>query len=110
MIRHSIFVFFLMALSSCEYFQQKSSPAEPIARVGENYLYLDDLRNSIPKSIAKEDSTPLAEKIINDWIKVKLITSKAAEELSIDQTAINRKVEEYRFSLIRHEFEKYYIN
>jgi len=49
------------------------------------------------------------DKYVDDWIKKQLLIIKANEELSINAINIDRKVEDYRYALIMHEFEKIYI-
>jgi hypothetical protein len=98
--------------SGCEYFRQKKIPekASPLARAGSEFLYLEDLTNLVPKNISTEDSAKLAEKFIDDWIKKQLMVIKAREELTLDEAEIERKVLDYRYALIVHEFEKLYID
>lgn len=101
----------LLGIFSCDYFRQKEIvEEEPLARVGETFLYGNDIKGLVPSNISPEDSSKLAEKYVNDWVKKQLMIKKAQEEISLDQADIERKILDYRYALIVHEFEKLYIN
>lgn len=110
-LARSFILILLPVLISCDYFQQKEIVEEqPLARVGETYLYEEDISGLVPSNISTEDSSKLSEKYVNDWIKKQLMIKRAQEEISLDQADIERKILDYRYALIVHEFEKLYIN
>ena len=43
--------------------------SEPLASVGEIYLYKKDVEGIVPKEISKEDSIDLIDRHIKTWIK-----------------------------------------
>ena len=95
---------------SCDYLNKKqTSSSLPIARVGDNYLYGEDIAKDMPLGLSVSDSGRLVDKYVDDWVKKQLLIIKANEELSINAINIDRKVEDYRYALIMHEFEKIYI-
>lgn len=103
------------ATSSCtyleDYFKQKEvEEVAPLARVEDTFLYNEDISGLVPKNVSSSDSAKLAEKYVNDWVKKQLLIKKAQEEISLDQADIERKILDYRFALIVHEFEKLYID
>jgi hypothetical protein len=101
----------LIFISSCEYFKPQDKIAqEPVARAGESYLYQEDLMGLTPQKLSSEDSTKLVNKYVDDWIKKQLIVDKAMSEIAINEAEIERKLLDYRYALISHEFEKLYIN
>ena len=101
---------FLCFLLRCDFINKSQRPkSEPVARVGDNYLYAQDLVKDMPMGLSPSDSGRLVDKYIDDWIKKQLLFIKANEELSISEINIDRKVEDYRYALIMHEFEKIYI-
>ncbi len=104
-------VFVLVLLSGCEYFQQKvETESNPVARANENFLYPEDLEGLIATGLSPQDSTSLTEKYVQDWIRKQLMIGRALGELQYNQAEIERKVLDYKYSLIVHEFEKFYIN
>ena len=109
---HKSFCFLLLLcfFLRCDYLNKNQRPkSQPIARVGDNYLYTQDLVKDMPLGLSALDSGRLIDKYIDDWIKKQLLIIKANEELSISEINIDRKVEDYRYALIMHEFEKIYI-
>ncbi len=113
MIKLSSLILFLFASIAlgCQYFQQKENGQKvPVARSGSTLFYLEDLEGLIPGNISTDDSVKLAEKYVNDWIKKQLMVDKAKEEMAINEAEIERKVQDYQYALIVHEFEKLYVN
>ena len=101
---------FLAFFLSCDYLNKKQElTSGPIARVGDNYLYGENIAQDMPLGLSFSDSSRLVDKYVDDWVKKQLLIIKANEELSINAINIDRKVEDYRYTLIMHEFEKIYI-
>jgi hypothetical protein len=103
-------------LSGCDLFQFKNENAgedgvnlEPLASVGDIYLYKKDVQGIVPQGISKEDSIDLVERHINGWIKKQLLISEAQKQLTFDEVELERRVLDYRYALMMHEFQKYTI-
>jgi len=110
-IYHFVFILICVGLISCDYFVQKSQKEKtPLARVGENYLYKEDIQSLVPLGVNIQDSSKLAEKYVNDWVKKQLMISRAQSQIAFDESEIERKVLDLRYALMVHEFEKLYIN
>ncbi|MFY0626081.1 MAG: peptidyl-prolyl cis-trans isomerase [Reichenbachiella sp.] len=88
----------------------KSDERTPVARVNDIYLYKDDITGLVPTETTLKDSTILVGKYVDTWIKKQLMIERAYTELEFDEANIERKVLDYRYALMVHEFEKYYIN
>ena len=73
---------------------------EPVAQVGDRFLYKSDLLKIFPGNATKEDSLIIATDYINKWVKQELMIQKANENLSQSQKDVSRELEEYRNSLI----------
>ncbi len=86
----------VMLLYSCT----KTPNEEPVAQVGDRYLYKSDFLKIFPSNATREDSILIATDYINKWIKQELLLLKANENLSTEQKNVDREVEEYRNSLI----------
>ncbi|WP_298420499.1 peptidyl-prolyl cis-trans isomerase [uncultured Kordia sp.] len=98
-MRKLIAIISIFLCCSCEYF--RSSPdGEPIARVGENYLYKSDIAPLLSENTSQEDSTIIVTNYINRWATQQLFIQKAKINLSQEkQTAFDELVEEYRKDL-----------
>ena len=88
----------------------KSAADKPVARVYNKFLYPRDLEGVIGKNMSYQDSAKRANSYIKNWFKKQLIIAKAESELALDQTEIERKILDYRYAIIAHEFKKDYVN
>ena len=106
----------LFYFASCEFLQFKkginvegASTEQPLASVGDIYLYPKDVQGIVPAGLSQSDSSDLMERHINGWIKKQLLISEAQNHLSFDEVELERRVLNYRYALMMHEFEKYTI-
>lgn len=84
---------------SCEYFQS-SHEGEPVARVGENYLYKSDLAPLLSENMTSEDSTTIVNNYINRWATQELFILRSKINLSQEkQEAFEALIAEYRRDL-----------
>jgi len=82
----------------------------PVARVHNNYLYVKDLKGLVIKGTSQEDSASSVERYINLWIRKQLIIDEAGTKIDIDEAEIQRKILDYRYSLLGYEYRSFYIN
>ena len=80
-----------------------------MARVKETFLYENDLEG-LTGGVAQEDSVMRAEKYIDNWVKKQLLIDKAISQIELNEAELERKVLDYRYALIVHEYEKFYVN
>ena len=105
-----------MVLVSCDLLKIKEEGSEsiseivPVARVYNKYLYPEDLEGLTSEAINSSDSTDIAERYIRSWIKKQLLIDKAADRIDFDEAELSRKILDYRYALMVHEFKQYYIN
>lgn len=105
----------LILLSGCEFIKMKSEQAAEnsdriaVARVNTAYLYKDELAGILTGSTTKQDSTERAETYINGWIRKQLLIQEAGKKININEAEVERKILDYRFSLIAYEYQSYYI-
>ncbi|MBX2964742.1 MAG: peptidyl-prolyl cis-trans isomerase [Cyclobacteriaceae bacterium] len=105
----------LLLLTGCDLIQFKtettaSDPARvPVARVNRAYLYKDELSGIVPAGAMKEDSTVRMEAYINSWIRKQLLLQEAARKIDINEAEVERKILDYRYSLIAYEYQAFYI-
>ncbi len=103
-------------LAACDLFKIKEAGSEleseisPVARVYEEYLYTEDLEGLTSEAINSSDSTDIAERYIRSWIKKQLLIDQASTRISFDEAELSRKILDYRYALMVHEYKQYYIN
>jgi hypothetical protein len=77
-----------------------------IGRVGENFLFKEDIGDIVPKGSSSKDSLLILNRYVEDWIHDQLLIQKAEDNLSEEQKNVEKQLQEYRNSLITYEYEK----
>lgn len=110
-----VFFAFCFFFSGCDLIRMKKGTAEgegsrkPVARVNTTYLYQDELVGIATSEISKEDSAARVTAYINSWIRKQLLINEAMKTIHINEAEMQRKVLDYRYSLIGFEFQNFYI-
>lgn len=109
-------VFIITALlTGCDWIKFKKNQSDeretrqPVARVNNTYLYRDDLKGISAPGAHKEDSATRVENYVNSWIRKQLLIQEAAKRIDIDEAEVERKILDYRYSIIAYEYQSYYI-
>lgn len=100
-----LFIFFVgFVITSCTYFKQKNE--QPIAKAYDKYLYPKDLDGVVPKSTHGNDSLSIVKAFIDQWQHEQVIQHQAENNVNIDEQNIQRRLENYKKSLIRFQYEQ----
>jgi len=111
-----IAVLFLLifSLTSCDYLEvqeKEDTSSEIVAIVNTEKLFREDIKDILPKNIAKEDSIILVNGYINDWaIKQLLLKRAEANSSQEDVEEINALVKDYKESLLINSYKERLIN
>jgi hypothetical protein len=114
-LHHFYLIAILLSAASCDYLKmKKDQPAEgvsekAIARVNDAYFYEDDLSGIVTPGTSKEDSAARVETYINSWIRKQLLIQEASKKINLNEAEIERKILDYRYSLIAYEYQTYYV-
>lgn len=100
----------MLALSSCEWAQDKMHRGHIVARIGWDVLYSTEIEKVIPSGITGEDSLAMARQYMDSWALRRLLTRKAEKDLSKSGKDVSRQVEEFRNNLLGYRYEKYFID
>ncbi len=106
---------FSFLLSACDLIKMKASNGDgdsdrqPAARANNSYLYKDELVGIIAPGTPQEDSAKLVEAYINTWIRKQLLIQEASRKIDINEAQVERKILDYRYSIIAYEYQTYYI-
>lgn len=104
-------ILFIVINTSCQYFQPKEEVREKvIAQSGNEELTISNLRGLVPQNLSSIDSAIFVEKFIDDWVKKQLMISKAKEAIDFNEARIQKKVLDYQYALMVHEYEQKYID
>jgi len=103
---HIILVSFVfIGLTSCGLFEPEKTD-QPVARAYGKYLYISDLIEIIPEGTSSQDSSIIARNFIDTWVRTQLMLTKAEEALTDEQKNVNKKIEEYRSSLLIYSYRQ----
>ncbi|MGJ5641233.1 peptidyl-prolyl cis-trans isomerase [Formosa sp. S-31] len=84
---------------SCTFFKSEDTRI-PVARVGEVYLYQEDLKDIITAGTSEEDSALLVDNYINSWATQQLLIAGAKRNLNESKLADFQKlVDQYKGDL-----------
>ncbi len=101
--KNSLFLLCAMSallVSSCEGLFNKEEEREPLARVGDVYLYKEDMASLISDDMSEQDSTLFVTDYINNWASKQLLLSKSKINLPEEKLAeFDRLVSNYRADL-----------
>lgn len=94
----------VIVFSSCSLLDSKRGD-QKIARAYNHYLYKTDLDGLIPDGTSYSDSILIAKGYIENWIKQQVYLEQAQNNLANELLSVERKVQDYRNSLIIFEYE-----
>jgi len=108
-------VLIFVCLFSCDLIRMKKEKSNDenkrklIARVNNAFLYADELKGIVPEKTTKDDSAARINAYVTSWVRKQLLIQEALKTINIDEAEVERKVLDYRYSLIGYEFLNYYI-
>jgi hypothetical protein len=115
MLKSKLVILAVSALAlGCEFIQMKKEAKnegsrQAVARVNNSYLYKDELSGLVSSIISKEDSAARVEAYVNSWIRKQLLIKEASKKININEAELERKILDYRYSLIAYEYQSHYI-
>ena len=86
-----------------------NSDPNAVAKLGDAVLTMEELRERIPNNISAEDSAALAQEIIQSWLKDALVLQEAEKMSDEEKLSVERRIEDYRKSLLIYSFEQDWI-
>ncbi len=96
-------------ITSCHRIRPGEQDRKPVARVEGSYLYHDELRGITPSGTPEADSAQRVEAYINSWIRKQLLIQEATRKMDINEAEVERKILDYRYSIIAYEYQTFYV-
>ncbi|SHI49268.1 hypothetical protein [Flavobacterium haoranii] len=94
-----LIVTIILSFVSCEYFKKPQEP-KAVARVGDQFLYQEDIQNLVPKGTSKKDSIAIVKAFIDNWATQKILLEAAEKNLNDDQIEeFNVLIDQYKTDL-----------
>jgi hypothetical protein len=105
--RYILLGFLIFSVVACNSLWKETTDEEPLARVGENYLYKKDIESLLGNGITKEDSISFVTNYINNWASKQLLLTKAKINLPEDKLSeFNELVNDYRNDLYTRAYKE----
>tara|TARA_R110000868_G_scaffold98706_2_gene271765 strand:+ start:53403 stop:54293 length:891 start_codon:yes stop_codon:yes gene_type:complete len=102
----ALFMFFSFFLSCSSLWKEKEDK-EPLARVGDSYLYKEDINALLKDNVSKEDSASFVTNYINNWATKQLLLSKSKINLPEDKLKeFNQLIENYKTDLYTRAYKE----
>ena len=112
--KHTLFLFgtfVAILVSSCEGMFNEEEEKEPLARVGDTFLYKEDIASLIGDDMTTQDSTIFVNNYINNWASKQLLLSKSKINLPEEKLAeFDRLVSDYRADLYTRAYIEALVN
>lgn len=107
-----LFLVAAFSLIRCDNFrsgQASTDQRRPVAKVQDSYLYFDELAGIVPPGTPPQDSTVRADAYIDSWIRKQLLIQEATRKMDINEAEVERKILDYRYSIIAYEYQTFFI-
>lgn len=115
LFKYYYFAIIASSFFGCDLIKMKSETSssevtrQSVARVNDKYLYADELKGIVTNGTSKEDSTSRVEAYVNSWIRKQLLIQEASRKIDINEAEVERKILDYRYSIIAYEYQTYYV-
>jgi len=97
----------LFLVTGCRHPGVVQEQKTPVARVGETYLYREDIPSNFVSGVSQEDSVKYMENYIRQWVSEQLIVGKAKMYLPPAAMAdIEKQVQKTRDDLMIYRYEQ----
>lgn len=101
----------ILIQSACTTFWGDNGKRKAIARVGDTYLYTDEVQAVFSGTMTNQDSASFVNNYINNWAAKQLLLSKARINLPEEKLEeFNRLVENYRTDLYTRAYKEALVN
>jgi hypothetical protein len=107
LIRLLLIIIFLLAAGACK--NKSGNEAQrsgAVARAYDTYLLKEDLEGVVPAGIHGQDSINLVRNFINNWVRQQVILKSAEDNLDDEKKDVEKKLREYRNSLLTYAYER----
>ena len=105
-----IYTIAFLCLSSCDFFKEEEDKV-PVARVNNEYLYRDDIKDVVSSSLSLDDSTMQVNNYINRWATQQLLVQGAKLNLNEEKLSqFDKLVEHYKNDLYAKAYLEALVN
>ena len=105
-----LILLFAILFPACKRSGIASGQRDVLAKVNDRIVTRDEIEAQIPRGTSPEDSLIRAESLVKKRIIDMLMDDVAYQNIGDEKTEIDRLVNEYRRSLIRHRYQERMVN
>lgn len=106
-MKHNLLLFLCTVLFfSCGKSRIDPFQGTALVKIKDQVLTSEEVERQIPKNISSADSLIRAESIVKKWVVDVLMNEAAYQNMGDDKAEIDKLVNEYRRSLIRHRYQE----
>lgn len=98
---------FLLIIIACS---SRDKDRVAVARVGDKYLYLDEVEHLIPENAKESDSIFAVRAYADNWIRRQIILEYAEQNIKDIKPDFERQIKEYRNALMIFAYEQELVN
>ncbi|GAB4124220.1 MAG: peptidylprolyl isomerase [Raineya sp.] len=106
-IRYTSLLSLVLLFATCQ--NKEKNEGKKLAQLGEKALYLSEIKDIMPSNMKEKDSIDFVKTYVEKWIRKQLLYQEAAKNAQIDEKDLQKRLEEYKYALLTHEFEKQYV-
>ena len=105
-----LLIILFFGVLSCNFFYRQEEK-KAVARVGNNYLYEEDIKAVFSGNISAEDSVNLVRNYINTWATKQLLTDRAIINLNEEKLReLEQLIQDYRTDLYINAYQEALIS
>ena len=106
----AVYILFFLFLVSCNYIpkvkDENHEKGRVLARVYDNFLYENDIYETISSDLSEVDSVQLVKTVINSWAKQQLLLHHAEMNLNDKSKEFNKLVSDYHSALYINAYKE----
>jgi hypothetical protein len=102
-----LLILLLVVLTACKRKPEAAGDhSAAVARVFDRYLSREDLAGIVPGHVHGADSLAIAQQYIRNWVRQQVILKNAEDNLDEEKKNVEKKLREYRNSLLTYAYER----
>jgi hypothetical protein len=91
---------------ACRKEDTNADARKALARVGDTFLYEQEVRDLVPDKTNPKDSAEMVQRYVDSWVKKQLLLLEAENSEVLSSEEIQKRLEEYKFQLLVHAYKE----
>lgn len=93
-------------ISSCGWLSKSKKNKDVLAKVGDKYLYANEIKGFIQPGTSVKDSIQKVNLYVENWIKLQLMVQKAELNLTKENKNFDKELEDLKITLLVHKYQE----